>query len=105
MYSAVPEPGIPCLELFGKKFDVPLLLAPIGVNSILHKERELIPARVCAELGVLYVLSNVSSQPMEKVAEVMGNAERWFQLYPPNEPRLMESFLDRAEKAGFSAIS
>ncbi|MFM9281557.1 alpha-hydroxy-acid oxidizing protein [Paenibacillus jiagnxiensis] len=92
------------VELFGKKFDVPFLLAPIGVNSILHKEGELIPARVCAELGVPYVLSNVSSQPMEKVAEVMGNAERWFQLYPPKEPRLMESFLDRAEKAGFSAI-
>ncbi|PYI53550.1 alpha-hydroxy-acid oxidizing protein [Paenibacillus flagellatus] len=92
------------VRLFDKTMPVPFLLAPIGVNSILHKDAELAPARVCAELGVPYILSNVSSEPLEKVAEAMGDAERWFQLYPPKEPRLLESFLDRAEKAGYSAV-
>lgn len=92
------------VTLFGREQAVPFLLAPIGVNSILHKDAELAPARVCASCGVPYVLSNVSSEPMEKVAEAMGDAERWFQLYPPKEPRLMESFLDRAAQAGYSAI-
>ena len=41
---------------------------------------------------------------MEKIAEVMGDSPRWFQLYPPMDKELTKSFLKRAEKAGFSAI-
>ncbi|PZE22180.1 alpha-hydroxy-acid oxidizing protein [Paenibacillus xerothermodurans] len=92
------------IEIFGRKFPVPFLLAPIGVNSILHPEGEIIPAKVCADAGVPYVLSNVSSRSMEEVADVMKDAVRWFQLYPPKDLELTRSFLDRAKKAGYSAI-
>lgn len=92
------------IRLFGQKLPVPFFLAPIGVNSILHPEGELVPARVCAESGVPYVLSNVSTQCMEKVAVEMKDAVRWFQLYPPKDRELTQSFLDRAKKAGYSAI-
>lgn len=92
------------IRLFGQKLPVPFFLAPIGVNSILHPEGELVPARVCAESGVPYVLSNVSTQCMEKVADEMKDAVRWFQLYPPKDRELTQSFLDRAKKAGYSAI-
>lgn len=92
------------IRLFGQKLPVPFFLAPIGVNSILHPDGELVPARVCAESGVPYVLSNVSTQCMEKVADEMKDAVRWFQLYPPKDRELTQSFLDRAKKAGYSAI-
>ncbi|KIL34661.1 lactate 2-monooxygenase [Cohnella kolymensis] len=92
------------IRLFGQKLQVPFFLAPIGVNSILHPDGELVPARVCAQTGVPYVLSNVSSQPMEKVADEMKEAVRWFQLYPPKNKELTQSFLERAKKAGYSAI-
>jgi lactate 2-monooxygenase len=92
------------IRLFGQKLPVPFFLAPIGVNSILHPDGELVPARVCAQSGVPYVLSNVSSQSMEKVADEMKDAVRWFQLYPPKNKELTQSFLDRAKKAGYSAI-
>jgi isopentenyl diphosphate isomerase/L-lactate dehydrogenase-like FMN-dependent dehydrogenase len=79
-------------------------LAPIGVNSIFHPSAEKIPAETAAKLGVPYILSNVSSISMEEVAKCNKNGVRWFQLYPPKDQELTKSFLDRAQKAGYTAI-
>ncbi|WP_339322436.1 alpha-hydroxy-acid oxidizing protein [Paenibacillus sp. FSL W8-0194] len=92
------------VSIFGDRFPVPFLLAPIGVNTILHPDGELAPAKAAAKLGVPYILSNVSSVSMEEVAEAMGDAVKWFQLYPPKDHELTKSFLKRAEAAGFKAI-
>jgi isopentenyl diphosphate isomerase/L-lactate dehydrogenase-like FMN-dependent dehydrogenase len=50
------------------------------------------------------VLSTASSYSMEDVAEAMGDAPRWYQLYWPNDPELATSFLNRAERAGYGAV-
>jgi len=92
------------VSLFGRRLPVPFLLAPIGVNTILHPDGEIAPARAAASLGIPYILSNVSSISLEQVAEAMGDHTRWFQLYPPKNRELTVSFLQRAEKAGYSAI-
>jgi isopentenyl diphosphate isomerase/L-lactate dehydrogenase-like FMN-dependent dehydrogenase len=54
-------------------------------------------------MGVPFILSTVSSRPIEEVAAAMGDAPRWFQLYPSSVPELNASLLSRAEAAGFSA--
>ena len=41
---------------------------------------------------------------MEDVAAELGDTPGWFQLYPPNDRELTESFVRRAEAAGYSAI-
>lgn len=92
------------ITMFGKKYPAPILFAPIGVNSIVHPDAEVPAAKAAVSLGVPYILSNVSTAPMEKIAEVMCDSPRWFQLYPPKDRELTKSFLSRAEKAGFSAI-
>jgi lactate 2-monooxygenase len=92
------------VNLLGHQLQVPFFLAPIGVNSICHPSAEKIPAEIAAKLGVPYILSNVSSIPMEEVAKYNKDGVRWFQLYPPNDQELTKSFLDRAQKAGYSAI-
>jgi len=92
------------ISLFGSKLPFPILLAPIGVNTILHPDGELAPAKAAAKFGVPYILSNVSSIPLEKVAETMGDGVRWFQLYPPKDRDLTKSFLKRAEASGYQAI-
>jgi lactate 2-monooxygenase len=91
-------------ELFGAELHSPLLLAPVGVQSIVHDEGELAVARAAASLGVPMVLSTVASNPMEDVAEALGDTLRWFQLYWPRDDELAESFVRRAEAAGYSAI-
>ena len=92
------------VSILGIRIPFPFLLAPIGVNTILHPDGELAPAKAAAKMGVPYILSNVSSVPLEKVAEAMGDRVRWFQLYPPKDRELTKSFLQRAEASGFTAI-
>lgn len=92
------------LELLGQSLPAPLLLAPIGVQEIVHPEAELAVARAAASLGIPVVLSTVSSVPMERVGATMGDVPHWFQLYWPRDREITRSFLRRAESAGFGAL-
>jgi isopentenyl diphosphate isomerase/L-lactate dehydrogenase-like FMN-dependent dehydrogenase len=92
------------VEVLGRRLPAPLLVAPVGVLSMLHPEAELAVARAARSLGIPLVLSTVSSTPLEKVAEAMGAAPRWFQLYWPRDPDLAASLVSRAERAGYGAV-
>ncbi|KND40144.1 lactate 2-monooxygenase [Streptomyces acidiscabies] len=92
------------VEVLGRTLRAPLALAPIGVLSILHPGAEPAAARAAAAQGVPYVLSSASSTPLEDVASVMGDAERWFQLYWSKDREVTRSFLGRARAAGFSVL-
>ncbi len=82
----------------------PLMLAPIGVQKIVHPDGELASARAAAALGVPIVASTASAFSLEEIAAASGKGPRWFQLYWPNDKRLVESFVGRAEAAGYEAI-
>lgn len=90
--------------VLGTAMPAPLLLAPVGVQSIVHPEAEVAVARAAAETGVPMVLSTASSKSLEEVAAALGDSPRWFQLYWPSDPDLAASLLGRAENAGYSAI-
>ncbi|WP_040979421.1 lactate 2-monooxygenase [Oceanobacillus jeddahense] len=92
------------VHLFGQKYPFPILQAPIGVQSIIHEEGDIGSAKASAEMGVPYIASSASSVPMEKIAEAMEDAPRWFQLYWSRDSEIVASFLSRAEKSGYSAI-
>jgi lactate 2-monooxygenase len=92
------------VEVLGLKLRAPVMLAPIGVQSILNKEGELAVARAARALDVPSVLSTVSSFTMEEVASALVDTPRWFQLYWPRDDALAASFICRAELAGYSAI-
>ncbi|MEN3001085.1 MAG: alpha-hydroxy-acid oxidizing protein [Armatimonadota bacterium] len=92
------------IELLGHRYPAPVLIGPIGVQKIIHPEGELAVARAAASLGIPFVLSTVSSYPLEQVAQVAGDAPRWFQLYWSRDPNVAASFVRRAEAAGYQAI-
>jgi isopentenyl diphosphate isomerase/L-lactate dehydrogenase-like FMN-dependent dehydrogenase len=92
------------VELLGRRLPAPVLVAPVGVQGMLHPEAELATARAARSLGVPLVLSTVSSTPLEAVAEALGESPRWFQLYWPKDRALAASLVGRAERAGFSAL-
>jgi isopentenyl diphosphate isomerase/L-lactate dehydrogenase-like FMN-dependent dehydrogenase len=92
------------VSVLGQRFPAPLLLAPIGVQSMLHPEAELAVAQAARSLGIPLVLSTVSSTPLEAVAEAMGEVPHWFQLYWPKDPNLAASLVSRAERAGYGAV-
>ena len=91
--------------VLGTALPAPLLLAPIGVQKVVHADGELGTARAAAALGLPMIASTASHFTLEEIAEAGGeDAPRWFQLYWPNDPELLESFVGRAEAAGYGAI-
>jgi len=90
--------------VLGTELQAPLLLAPVGVQSIVHEDGELATARAADAAGVPAILSTAASNTIEDFADAMGDTARWFQLYWPGDPDLAASLLSRAEKAGYSAI-
>ena len=92
------------VSLLGHNLSLPLLIAPIGVQAAAHPEGEKASAAAAAALGIPFVISNVATFSMEEVAQAAGPGPRWFQLYWPKDPELTLSFLERAKRAGYSAI-
>ncbi|MGW6445519.1 lactate 2-monooxygenase [Lentzea sp. NPDC055074] len=92
------------VTVLGTELPAPVMLAPVGVQSILHPDGELATARAAADLGLPMVLSTASSHTIEEVAEASGDGPRWYQLYWPNDPDVCASLLDRARKAGYTAL-
>ena len=92
------------VTVLGTELPAPVMVAPVGVQAILHPDGELATARAAAELGVPMVLSTASSHTIEEVAEASGDGPRWYQLYWPNDPDVCASLLERAKKAGYTAL-
>jgi lactate 2-monooxygenase len=92
------------VELLGRRLPAPLLLAPIGVQGIVHADGELATARAAADLGLPLVVSSAATRTVEEIAEAGGDGPRWYQLYWPNDDELAASLVRRAEEAGYEAI-
>ena len=90
--------------LLGTAMPAPLLLAPIGVQKVVHDEGELATARAAAALGVPMIAGTASHFTLEEIAGAGGEAPRWFQLYWPDDGDLAASLVQRAEAAGYGAI-
>jgi lactate 2-monooxygenase len=90
--------------ILGTPLPAPLLLAPIGVQKVVHEDGELATARAAASLGLPMIASTNSHFTLEEIAEAGGGAPRWFQLYWPNDRALAASLVGRAEAAGYGAI-
>jgi lactate 2-monooxygenase len=92
------------VELLGTAMPAPVLLAPIGVQTLLHPDGELASARAAAAIGLPFITSTASATSLEEIAEANGDGPRWYQLYWPNDDELAASLVRRAEAAGYSAI-
>ena len=92
------------VDVLGTRSPSPFFLAPVGVLTIAHPEGEVAAARAAAATGTPFVLSSAASSSIEQIAEAMGDATRWFQLYWVNDRDIAASFVARAQAARYSAI-
>jgi isopentenyl diphosphate isomerase/L-lactate dehydrogenase-like FMN-dependent dehydrogenase len=94
--------------LLGAELPAPLLVAPVGVQTLVHEDGERATARAAASLGLPMVVSTASATPMEDIGDAMADASgegpRWYQLYWPSDRELAASLVSRAEAAGYSAL-
>jgi isopentenyl-diphosphate delta-isomerase len=81
-----------------------MMITPLGVQTLLHDDAERGTARACQNLDVPFILSSLSSTPMEEVAAELGDTPKWFQFYWSSDRDVAKSFLNRAEESGYDAI-
>jgi lactate 2-monooxygenase len=94
------------IELCGLSLPTPLLMAPIGVIGMCAQDGhgDLAAAPAAAATGVPMIASTLTVDPLEDVAPRFGDTPGFFQLYTPNDRELAESFVRRAEAAGFAGL-
>ncbi|XEV02895.1 hypothetical protein FSHL1_008182 [Fusarium sambucinum] len=94
------------VELFGAKYKSPVLVSPIGVQSILHPDAEEATARACHNVGVPMILSTAATRSIEQVANANADGDRWFQLYwpKPQYEEVTASLLARAKASGYKVL-
>ncbi|MEW2394299.1 alpha-hydroxy acid oxidase [Streptomyces venezuelae] len=88
--------------LLGRPARLPLALAPVAYQRLVHPEGELAAARAAREAGVPFTASTLSSVPVERLTALGGDI--WFQLYWLREAGRSLDLVRRAEDAGAEAI-
>jgi isopentenyl diphosphate isomerase/L-lactate dehydrogenase-like FMN-dependent dehydrogenase len=91
------------VELFGRSYPVPILIAPCGAQKAFHSEGEVAVARAARNKGVEQILSTVSSTSVEEVNEARGRPV-WFQLYTSPDWDETQQRVKRAEDDGCPAL-
>lgn len=90
-------------SVLGSTLDLPLLLAPVGSSRLFYPQGEVLAARAAGAAGTAYILSTVSGCCLEDVkAATTGPA--WFQVYLVGGRDVGRAAIERARKAGFSAL-
>lgn len=85
-------------ELFGKTYDAPFGISPIGLQGLMWPGATEILAKAAHAHNIPFIVSTVATASVETVAEITeGNA--WFQLYHPAEDELRDKLLDRVAEA------
>lgn len=81
----------------------PAILAPVGYSRLMHPGGEVAAAAAAGEAGLAYTLSTISGHKLENV-RAASKGPAWYQLYLVGGREAAEGALDRARRAGFSAL-
>ena len=79
------------------------MLAPVGYSRMMHPEGEVAAARAAGKAGTGYILSTISAHKLEDVKAASAGPV-WYQLYLLGGREAAEGSLERARRAGFSAL-
>ena len=90
--------------LFGRETSLPVLLAPAGAGQIIRPDAELAVARAASKADAIYVLSTLTSCPLEEVASAAGDGTLWYQLYLPHSRDETEALLERVARARYEVL-
>ena len=91
------------VDVLGAEASSPIFLCPVGSHGAYHAEAELGTARAAAAKNHHMALSTQSSTPIEAVIEQRGGPI-WFQLYPTTRWEYTVAMVQRAERAGATAV-
>lgn len=89
--------------VLGASLELPFILAPVGSTRMFYPRGEEASARAAAAAGTAYTLSTLSGTRLEEV-RAASNGPLWYQLYLVGGREVASSAIERARKAGYSAL-
>ena len=90
--------------VLGTDLSFPLILAPLGFTRLFHPEGERGAAQAASAAGIAYCLSSFSGYGVDELRKAAAGP-LWYQLYLAGGREVVEGSLERAWKAGFSALA
>jgi len=99
---AVPSCDLRTVVL-GTSLSMPLILAPVGSCRLMYPRGEEAAARAAGRAGIICTLSTLSGCRLEDVANASGGPV-WYQLYLVGGRDCAVAAIERARKAGYSAL-
>ncbi|MCC5973730.1 MAG: alpha-hydroxy-acid oxidizing protein [Rubellimicrobium sp.] len=87
----------------GQDVAMPVALAPVGLTGMQRADGEIKAAKAALKFGVPFTLSTMSICSIEDVAQAT-KAPFWFQLYVMQDEEFTDNLIERAKKAGVSAL-
>ena len=91
------------VELFGRRYAAPLIMAPTGLAGVLSRRGELKAVRAAHRANIPYCLSSMATRSIEEISQ-QGEAPNWFQLYVLRDRGLTKAFIERARAAHCAAL-
>ncbi|MGB7303581.1 MAG: alpha-hydroxy acid oxidase [Burkholderiaceae bacterium] len=89
--------------MIGESVSMPVAIAPTGLTGMQHADGEILAARAAEKFGVPFTLSTMSICSIEDVAAATTRPF-WFQLYVMRDREFIAGLIERAKKAGCSAL-
>ena len=90
-------------RVLSHELSFPAILAPVGYSRLMHPDGEVAAARAAGAAGTAYILSTISGHKLENV-KAASDGPVWYQLYLLGGREAAEGSIDRARRAGFSAL-
>jgi len=90
-------------RVLGLNLSFPAILAPVGYSRLMHPAGELAAAAAAGSAGITYTLSTISGHKLENV-RAASPGPLWYQLYLVGGRQVAEAAIERACRAGFSAL-
>jgi len=90
-------------QMIGEPVSLPVALAPVGMTGMQSANGEIKAARAAEKFGVPFVLSTMSINSIEEVAQATSKPF-WFQLYTMKDQDFLSRLIQRAKDANCSAL-
>lgn len=90
-------------RVLGMNLSIPAVLAPVGYSRLMHPGGEVAAAAAAGSAGTAYILSTISGHKLENVRSASAGPV-WYQLYLVGGRKVAEAAMERARRAGFSAL-
>jgi len=89
--------------VLGEELAMPLALAPTGLAGMQYADGEILACRAAHAAGIQFCQSTMSICSIEDIGAVV-NRPWWFQLYVMRDRGFVKALIERAEKAGCTAL-